>query len=31
MVLASKFNERAFLATKKIGVTLHAVYMAVLV
>ena len=31
MVWASKFNERAFLATKKIGVTLHAVYMAVLV
>ena len=31
MVWASKFNERAFLATKKIGVTLHSVYMAVLV
>ncbi len=31
MVWASKFNERAFLATKKIGVSLHAVYMAVLV
>lgn len=31
MVWASKFNERAFLATKKIGLTLHAVYMAVLV
>ena len=30
-VWASKFNERAFLATKKIGVSLHAVYMAVLV
>lgn len=28
---ASKFNERAFLATKKIGVSLHAIYMAVLV
>lgn len=31
MVWASKFNERAFLATKKIGVSLHQVYMAVLV
>lgn len=31
MVWASKFNERAFLATKKIGVSLHSVYMAVLV
>lgn len=31
MVWASKFNERAFLATKKIGVTLHSVFMAVLV
>ena len=31
MVWASKFNERAFLATKKIGVSLHCVYMAVLV
>lgn len=30
-VWASKFNERAFLATKKIGVTLHSIYMAVLV
>ena len=30
-VWASKFNERAFLATKKIGVSLHQVYMAVLV
>jgi alpha-glucan,water dikinase len=30
-VWASKFNERAFLATKKIGVSLHSVYMAVLV
>ena len=30
-VWASKFNERAFLATKKIGITLHAIYMAVLV
>lgn len=30
-VWASKFNERAFLATKKIGITLHSVYMAVLV
>lgn len=30
MVWASKFNERAFLATKKIGVSLHQVYMAVL-
>ena len=27
---ASKFNERAFLATKKIGVSLNQVYMAVL-
>lgn len=31
MVWASKFNERAFLATKKIGVSLHQVFMAVLV
>jgi len=31
MVWASKFNERAFLATKKIGVSLHNVFMAVLV
>jgi hypothetical protein len=31
MVWASKFNERAFLATKKISVSLHQVYMAVLV
>jgi alpha-glucan,water dikinase len=31
MVWASKFNERAFLATKKIGFNLHAIYMAVLV
>ena len=31
MVWASKFNERAFLATKKIGVALTSVYMAVLV
>lgn len=31
MVWASKFNERAFLATKKIQVSLHSVYMAVLV
>jgi alpha-glucan,water dikinase len=31
MVWASKFNERAFLATRKIGVSLHQVYMAVLV
>ena len=30
-VWASKFNERAFLATKKIGISLHNVYMAVLV
>ena len=30
MVWASKFNERAFLATKKIGVSLHQIYMAVL-
>ena len=30
-VWASKFNERAFLATKKIGVTLDQVYMAVLI
>lgn len=30
-VWASKFNERAFLATKKIGVTLNQVFMAVLV
>jgi alpha-glucan,water dikinase len=31
MVWASKFNERAFLSCKKIGVSLHDVYMAVLV
>lgn len=30
-VWASKFNERAFLATKKIGVNLDQVYMAVLI
>ena len=30
-VWASKFNERAFLATKKIGVNLNSIYMAVLV
>ena len=30
-VWASKFNERAFLATKKLGVTLHQIFMAVLV
>ena len=30
-VWASKFNERAFLATKKIGVTLNKVFMAVLI
>jgi len=30
-VWASKFNERAFLATKKIGVRLDKVYMAVLI
>ncbi len=28
---ASKFNERAFLATKKIGISLFDIYMAVLV
>jgi alpha-glucan,water dikinase len=30
-VWASKFNERAFLATKKIGVRLDQIFMAVLV
>lgn len=30
-VWASKYNERAFLATKKIGVTMHSIFMAVLV
>ena len=30
-VWASKFNERAFLAVKKIGVQLDQVYMAVLI
>ena len=30
-VWASKFNERAFLAMKKIGVNLEQVYMAVLI
>lgn len=30
-VWASKFNERAYLATKKLGVTLDQIYMAVLV
>ena len=30
-VWASKFNERAFLATKKIGVDLNKVFMAVLI
>jgi alpha-glucan,water dikinase len=30
-VWASKFNERAFLAVKKIGVTLDQVFMAVLI
>ena len=30
-VWASKFNERAFLAVKKIGVSLENVFMAVLV
>ena len=30
-VWASKFNERAFLATKKLGVSLKQIYMAVLV
>lgn len=30
-VWASKFNERAFLATKKLGVNLNQIYMAVLV
>lgn len=30
-VWASKFNERAFLATKKLGVSLHQIFMAVLV
>lgn len=30
-VWASKFNERALLATKKLGVTLHQIFMAVLV
>merc|ERR1712151_858335 len=30
-VWASKFNERAFLATKKIGVKLDQVHMAVLI
>lgn len=30
-VWASKFNERAFLAMKKIGVSLNQVYMAVLI
>ena len=30
-VWASKFNERAFLATKKLGVTLQQIFMAVLV
>ena len=30
-VWASKFNERAFLATKKLGVNLHQIFMAVLV
>lgn len=30
-VWASKFNERAFLATKKLGVTLEQIFMAVLV
>lgn len=30
-VWASKFNERAFLATKKIGVNLNQIFMAVLV
>ena len=30
-VWASKFNERAFLATKKLGITLHSIFMAVLV
>lgn len=31
MTWASKFNERAFLATKKIGVSLFSIFMAVLV
>lgn len=30
-VWASKFNERAFLATKKLGVRLQQIFMAVLV
>jgi alpha-glucan, water dikinase len=30
-VWASKFNERAFLATKKLGVNLNQIFMAVLV
>ena len=30
-VWASKFNERAFLATKKLGVQMNQIYMAVLV
>jgi len=30
-VWASKFNERAFLAVKKLGVNLHQIFMAVLV
>ena len=30
-VWASKFNERAYLATKKLGVSLHQIFMAVLV
>ena len=30
-VWASKFNERAFLAVKKLGVNLNQIFMAVLV
>jgi hypothetical protein len=30
-VWASKFNERAFLATKKLGVKIDQIYMAVVV
>lgn len=30
-VWASKFNERAFLSTKKIGISLKQLYMAVLI
>ena len=30
-VWASKYNERAFLATKKLGVSLNQIFMAVLV